>query len=59
MSAQTDMAKAKEMRALAKESKSVVAKADFDAAADRLEQRAAKGAKRAGRRRRKKAAVLG
>ncbi len=59
MSAQTDMAKAKEMRAMAKAAKSSVAKADFEAAGDRLEQRAAKGAKNAGRRRRKKSKVVG
>lgn len=59
MSAQTDMAKAKDMRGMAKAAKSAVAKADFEAAADRLEQRAARGAKKAGKRRRKKFPAVG
>jgi len=54
MSAQTDMAKAKQMRELAKSVRDVVAKQDFMDAAGRLEKRAAKGAKRVARQRRKK-----
>ena len=55
MSAQTDMAKAKSMRELAKQVKDPVAKMDFEDAAVRFEKKAAKGARRAGRLRRKKA----
>jgi hypothetical protein len=47
------MDKAADMRALSKKAKSNAAKRKFDQAADRLELRAAKGADKAGRRRRK------
>lgn len=53
MSAQTDMAKAKSMRELAKQVKDPIAKQDFEEAAIRFEKKAAKGARRAGRIRRK------
>ncbi len=59
MSAQTDMAKAKEMRAMAKGVKDAVAKVTFEAAAIRLEKRAAKGASRVARRKRKASKVVG
>lgn len=55
MSAQTDVAKAKSMRELAKQVKDPVAKQSFEDAAARFEQKAARGARRAGRIRRKKA----
>jgi len=48
-----DMARAKDLRAQAKTVKSAVAKRDFEDAADRLEQKAAKGARKIGRRRRR------
>lgn len=57
MSAQTDMARAKEMRAMAKSVKDPVSKVTFEAAAIRLEKRAAKGVARIAIRKRKKAAV--
>ena len=56
ISAQTDMAKAKSMRDLAKQIKDPTAKLDFEEAALRFEKKAAKGARRAGRIRRKKPA---
>lgn len=60
MSAHGDMAKAKDFRALAKSVRDPVAKNDFEEAAARLEKRAAKGAKRVARRRRKpRSAVVG
>ena len=55
MSAQGDMAKARDMRAMAKQVKDHVAKQSFEDAAVRLEKRAAKGARRVARRKRKKA----
>lgn len=55
MSAQGDMAKAKSMRDMAKAVKDPVAKQTFEDAAIRLEKRAAKGAGRIARQRRKKA----
>lgn len=55
LSAQTDMAKAKSMRELAKQVKDPTAKLDFEEAAVRFEKKAAKGARRAGRIRRKSA----
>ena len=54
MSAQSDMAKAKGMRELAKAVKDPVAKQTFEDAAIRLEKRAAKGAKKVARQRRNK-----
>lgn len=54
MSAQSDMAKAKSMRELAKAIKDPIAKVVFEDAAIRFEKRAAKGASKAARRRRKK-----
>ena len=54
MSAQTDMAKAKAMRAMGKSVRDPVAKLVFEDAAGRLEKRAAKGAKKVARQRRKK-----
>ena len=57
MSAQGDMAKAKQMRDMAKAVRNPVAKVDFEDAALRLEKRAAKGAKRVARLRRKKPAT--
>ena len=54
MSAQKDMATAKSMRELAKQVKDPLAKQDFEDAAVRFEKKAAKGARRAGRIRRKK-----
>jgi len=57
MSAQKDMAKAKEMRAMGKAIKDPVAKVTFEDAAIRLEKRAAKGASRVARRKRKSATV--
>ena len=59
MSALSDMAKAKGMRELAKAVKDPVAKQTFEDAAMRLEKRAAKGAGRIARRKRKRASVLG
>ncbi len=56
MSAQKDMATAKSMRELAKQVKDPLAKQDFEEAAVRFEKKAAKGARRAGRIRRKKSA---
>lgn len=56
MSAQTDMAKAKSMRDMARQIKDPVAKQTFEDAALRFEKRAAKGAGRAARIRRKKPA---
>jgi hypothetical protein len=54
------MAKAKAMRALAKDTKDASAKQDFLDASARYEKRAARGAKKVARIRRKKpAAVLG
>lgn len=58
MSAQTDMAKAKAMRAMGKTVKDPVAKVVFEAAAVRLEKRAAKGASRVARRKRPKGAAV-
>ena len=57
MSALSDMAKAKAMRAMGKSVRDPVAKVTFEAAALRLEKRAAKGASRIARRKRKTAAV--
>jgi len=54
MSAQKDMATAKSMRELAKQVKDPLARQDFLDAAIRFEKKAAKGARRAGRIRRKK-----
>lgn len=51
------MAKAKQMRDMAKTVKNPVAKVDFEEAALRLEKRAAKGAKKVARQRRKKPAT--
>lgn len=59
MSAQTDMAKAKEMRAMGKAIKDPVAKVTFEAAAIRLEKRAAKSASRVAKRKRKKKSIQG
>lgn len=53
MTAQKDMAQAKSMRELAKAIKDPVAKLVFEDAAVRFEKRAAKGASKAARRRRK------
>ena len=53
MSAQKDMATAKSMRELAKQVKDPLAKQDFEDAAIRFEKKAAKGARKAGRIRRK------
>lgn len=50
--AQTDIRRAKEMRAAAKSVRDQGAKADFEAAAERLERRAAKKARTVGRKRR-------
>jgi len=58
MSAQTDMAKARSMREMAKQIKDPTAKLDFEEAAVRFEKKAAKGARRAGRIRRKKPAQV-
>ena len=57
MSVESDMAKAKDLRNTAKALKSESAKRKFLDAADRLEARAARGANRIGRRRRKKASA--
>lgn len=57
MSALSDMAKAKAMRAMGKSVKDPVAKQTFEDAALRLEKRAAKGAGRIARRKRKKSQV--
>ena len=57
MSAQGDIAQARDMRAMAKTVRDAVAKHKFEEAALRLEKRAAKGASRVARRKRKKAAV--
>ena len=57
MSAQKDMATAKSMRELAKQVKDPLAKQDFEDAAVRFEKKAAKGARRSGRIRRKKRVV--
>ena len=57
MSAQGDIAQAKDMRAMAKTVKDAVAKQRFEDAALRLEKRAAKGASRVARRKRKSASV--
>ena len=54
MSAQKDMATAKSVCELAKQVKDPIAKADFEEAAARFEKKAAIGAKKAGRARRKK-----
>lgn len=60
MSAQSDMAKAKLMRAYAKDVRDPVAKQDFLDASARLEKRAARGIKKVARiRRKKKAQVFG
>lgn len=58
MSAQKDMATAKSMRDLAKQVKDPVAKQDFEDAATRFEKKAAAGARKAGRIRRKKRSTL-
>ena len=58
MSAQKDMATAKSMRELAKAVKDPVAKQDFEDAAIRFEKKAAAGARKAGRRRKKSKPVL-
>lgn len=52
-----DMAKAKDLRKQAQSVKSDAAKRDFLDAADRLERRAAKGARKIGRSRRKRTVV--
>jgi len=57
MSAQKDMATAQSMRDLAKRVKDPMAKQDFLDAAARFEKKAAKGARKAGRIRRKKKAT--
>lgn len=59
MSAQGDMAKAKGMRDMAKAVKDPVAKLTFEDAANRLEKRAAKGAGRVARRKRKRPVIQG
>ena len=60
MSAQGDIAQAKDMRTMAKTVKDAVAKHKFEEAAKRLEKRAAKGVSRIARRKRsKKVAVQG
>ena len=57
MSVVSDMAKAKDLRAQAKAVKNEVAKRKFLDAADRVEARAARGATRIGRRRKKSVAT--
>lgn len=56
-SADSDMRRAKEYRAMAKSAKDPGAKATFEATAARMERRAAQKASRAGRRKPKKKAV--
>ena len=58
MSAQGDIAQAKDMRSMAKTVKDAVAKQRFEDAALRLEKRAAKGANRVARRKKAKKPVL-
>lgn len=53
MSVESDMAKAKDLRKQSQTVKSDAAKRDFMDAADRLEKRAARGARKIGRKRRK------
>jgi len=54
-SAERDLQRAEDLRKLATRAKSPSAKSDFNAAADRLEQRGARKANKLGRRRRARA----
>lgn len=53
-SAEKDLQRASELRALARRTKNVAAKQEFDAAADRYESKAAQKAKKLARNRRRK-----